>query len=286
MKRTVISIFLIALPCSLEGMQAAACSPESRSNKVKYRDFSPEQLKAVREFIIHMDPVREPDIALCEELGHFEKSGSVQALLNAKMGEETLLIALSRSGSLAGIKCMLMLGASKDATSIKDSRTPLHFAAERGLIEIVSILLSMGAKKDTADDIGRTALHLAAKHGHIDIVTMLLRAGANKDVTDFQGNTPLHTAVFYCQTKIINTLLQAGANANTTNEHGNTPLHNAAAFCSAEVVNMLLLAGANKDAINQYNQKPLCLAAVFRNSQTLQILKQLEPFIVGIYYSL
>ena len=43
----------------------------------------------------------------------------------------------------------------------------------------------------------KTALHLAAGKGLVPVVEMLLTAGAKLDVTDQEGWTPLHDAITY-----------------------------------------------------------------------------------------
>jgi Ankyrin repeats (many copies) len=42
---------------------------------------------------------------------------------------------------------------------VQDSRTPLHWAASMGHLDVVTYLLANGAEVDKADDSGWTALH-------------------------------------------------------------------------------------------------------------------------------
>ena len=44
---------------------------------------------------------------------------------------------------------------------------PLHLAAERGHLEVVSLLLDRGADKEAKGVDGKRPLHLAAQQGHV-----------------------------------------------------------------------------------------------------------------------
>lgn len=59
---------------------------------------------------------------------------------------------------------MLQNGARVNDVDEK-RKTPLHFAADYGRIEIVKILIAGCASLDIKDDSGRTPLHLASKSG-------------------------------------------------------------------------------------------------------------------------
>ena len=67
--------------------------------------------------------------------------------------------------------------------------TPLIYAAERGLIEVLKALLTAGADIDKADDYGCTPLIYAAKKCHIEVLKALLAAGADKESVNQAGNT-------------------------------------------------------------------------------------------------
>jgi hypothetical protein len=60
-----------------------------------------------------------------------------------------------------------------------DYYTPLHWAAEKGKVEVVELLLKH--KADTNADCGNglTPLHLAARYGNLEVCRVLLKNGAN-----------------------------------------------------------------------------------------------------------
>ena len=60
----------------------------------------------------------------------------------------------------------------------------IHWAADRGHVEMVMAIVAAGCDINLADSEGQTALHYAASCGHGDLVQALLKAGADKDKKD------------------------------------------------------------------------------------------------------
>lgn len=96
--------------------------------------------------------------------------------------------------------------------------------------------------------VGMTPLHYAAEKGLDDMVCLLLEANANTDIQDESGSTPLHCAVnasgIVCRDtceRIVQALLDAGADPNLHDDAGMTPLHHAAEFGSGETITKALL---------------------------------------------
>lgn len=65
--------------------------------------------------------------------------------------------------------------------------TPLHFAADRGLIEMVRELLASGASIDTADASGMTPLMYAVSCDHLDVIELLLEYHADASIVNEDG---------------------------------------------------------------------------------------------------
>ena len=68
--------------------------------------------------------------------------------------------------------------------------TPLHFAAFKGRLDVVKLLLEAKASMMVEDTEGSSPLHNAAFYGHIDVVKMLLEAKAPVAATDINGLGP------------------------------------------------------------------------------------------------
>ncbi|KIK58084.1 hypothetical protein GYMLUDRAFT_171698 [Collybiopsis luxurians FD-317 M1] len=74
----------------------------------------------------------------------------------------------------------------------QDERTPLHWAASSGSLEIVRYLLDQKAEVDKVDGSGWSALHIAAvSAGNDDIVEELVGSGADVNMKNSKGITPL-----------------------------------------------------------------------------------------------
>src|SRR3954452_21034132 len=73
--------------------------------------------------------------------------------------------------------------------------TPLMFAAGKGHLEVLSVLLEAGAEVDAAGDSKHTPLMLAACSGQTAAVRMLLAAGANPRAQNSTGDPALALAL-------------------------------------------------------------------------------------------
>jgi ankyrin repeat protein len=159
--------------------------------------------------------------------------------------------------------------------------TPMYFAARQGCAECITVLASLKANVDFADEDGITPLVNALINGHFDAAGALLDAGANPNIADAVGRTPLYAAVDMntvpssnrpgpktienrmTGVEIITALLDHGANPNarlkkqtpyrTKVDRGNdtmlgagtTSLIRAARAGDAEVMRLLIKRGAD-----------------------------------------
>jgi ankyrin repeat protein len=133
----------------------------------------------------------------------------------------------------------------------KRGNTPLHFAAENGLLEVSQILLERNADVNSQNNHGSTPLLLASEFGHPDVVQLLLGHNADLYLRDADGDTPLHCAAVGGQVEVARILIELNVEVNSRNEEGSTPLHLAARGSrslregSAAVVRLLLDYGAD-----------------------------------------
>ncbi|XP_073004401.1 protein S-acyltransferase 24-like isoform X1 [Typha latifolia] len=77
-----------------------------------------------------------------------------------------------------------------------DGRSPLHWAAYKGFIDCIRLLLFLDAYSGRQDKEGYTPLHWAAIKGNLEACTMLVQAGKKEDlmVQDNTGLTPAQLA--------------------------------------------------------------------------------------------
>ena len=86
--------------------------------------------------------------------------------------------------------------ANVNATD-KWNHTPLHFAAQKGKLEMVESLLTHGADVNARNSDGMTPLHLAARDDRRLVFENLIKNGANLKETTNDGWTCLHYASLY-----------------------------------------------------------------------------------------
>lgn len=145
----------------------------------------------------------------------------------------TALIQAIYDDDLELVHILLSLGAQIEALDQNDD-TALIAAAASGATKIVEALLTHGADINHIGP-GKTALALASEEGHISLVKRLLAAGANVET----GTTvPLETASENGHTEIVGLLLAAGARAGRAIVTASLNGH-------VEIVKKLLAAGAD-----------------------------------------
>ena len=129
-------------------------------------------------------------------------------------------------------------GAEVDALDWS-GRTPLHWAAQFGLVDVADLLIQSGAGVDRQENDGSTPLHWAAREGHHEVVRLLLARGAKPDVKNQAGSTPLHLGAWRGKLEAVEELLRAGANPGIRDKSGKTPLHEARATGRQEIIERL-----------------------------------------------
>jgi len=121
-----------------------------------------------------------------------------------------------------------------------DGRTPLHWAASSGSVEIVRLLVDRKAKVDAQDGSGWTALHIASSAGQLPVVIELIGAGADVNAKNEKGISSLHYAASKGHVDITRSLIERGAEINAKDRANQHPLHRAATTGSVGVIKLLL----------------------------------------------
>src|SRR3954452_10125503 len=147
-------------------------------------------------------------------------------------------------------------------------------AAMNGNREAVKALLKEGADVNTTQADGMTALHWAAQKGDVELAKVLLYASANlKATTRIGGDTPLLIASKNGDAAMIETLTTAGADANTPTTNGTTPLMLAAAAGKPAAVKALIDHGANVNAKESVKgETALTFAAALGRADVIRVL--------------
>ncbi len=103
--------------------------------------------------------------------------------------------------------------------------TPLHYAIEYSSLDIITLLVKLGAGIDRQSNIGETPLHSAIRSANpkYNIIEYLLKKEAHPNLADYDNYTPLHTAVFFGYKDIVTLLLDYGANSSLKNNNNESP---------------------------------------------------------------
>lgn len=121
---------------------------------------------------------------------------------------------------------------------------PLHWAAKKGNVSIVSQLLQAGSSVNALGEYQRTPLHMAAHNGHPAVVTLLLQAHANPNARTSKEDTavtPCHEAVMKGHLLTLQALLQSPTlDVTLPDQKDRTPLYYAVSLGFSEMVDLLL----------------------------------------------
>ena len=135
-------------------------------------------------------------------------------------GETGLLLAV-RESSLNVIDVLLKAPKIKIESRSAQDESPLMLAAIKGLTDVCLRLIAADADVNKP---GWTPLHYAASKGHVDIMNLLLESHAYIDAESPNGTTPLMMAAEYGTPDSVKLLLDAGADAQLKNKLGMTAL--------------------------------------------------------------
>ncbi|GMB07454.1 ankyrin repeat domain-containing protein [Thermolongibacillus altinsuensis] len=165
---------------------------------------------------------------------------------------------------------------SKKNVKEKDAQgnTPLHYASEKGLRELVRLLVENGADVNATNKEGDTPLIVAAQSGQVEIVKFLHEHGADIHHANHEGETALLKATEGNHKTIVQYLLKMKADINEKTNSGKTPLMIAAEYGYDSLVSLLLNHGADVHVKDQTGNTALSLAQYWKHEQIIKQLKQ------------
>jgi ankyrin repeat protein len=148
-------------------------------------------------------------------------------LLCARTGlGETALHYLAVEDQLPSVKWLIEQGAEVNVVNSVGT-TPLSDAASLGYLQMVSLLLSRGARVNRAGE-SEPTLHSAVRGGSADIVEALLAAGVDVNAVEQGGESALHVAAASEELhEVLRVLVGYGAKVNALSELLGTPLDEA-----------------------------------------------------------
>ena len=159
---------------------------------------------------------------------HFDQVQEVQKLLRRgidpnspnEKGVPALLVAL-QSGSPKSAVLLAQEPQTRVEVSNPNNESALMMAALHNQIEVATVLIERGAEVNRK---GWTPLHYAATRGHIAMMRLLLENSAYIDAESPNGTTPLMMAAYYAPPLAVKLLLEEGADPTLRNQAKATAL--------------------------------------------------------------
>ena len=154
----------------------------------------------------------------------------------------------ARRGNISALRLLLAHGANPFLLTENDSRDCLHLAAIGNSLPCVQNLLQYRRVNqilniNSKDSYGNTPLRNAAGHNSPATIAYLIKNGADLNTVDRDGENALFTTIFENAHEVITQLLTAGIEYTTRTRAGaNSILHFAASEADVETIMLLIRA--------------------------------------------
>ena len=158
----------------------------------------------------------------------------------------------------------------------KKARVSFDVAVQKGSVDAVIKLLSLGEDVNGSNKAGQRPLHFAAFEGNIKIMNILIAGGAIIEIEDENNQRPLHYASYMGHDAAVELLLERGADINCKNKYGLTPLHYAVYQDSVNVAKILLAHGASVYKRDNYGMTPIKHAIKLERKRMLKLLQEFK----------
>ncbi|MCD6035488.1 MAG: serine/threonine-protein phosphatase 6 regulatory ankyrin repeat subunit A-like [Rickettsiales bacterium] len=171
----------------------------------------------------------------------------------------------------------ILIREGGNVEAIQENVTPIECAAQHGHVEAIKSLLRGNAKipdsvKDAIKTLGEYPLHRAAQKGDIPLLSYLLAMGKDINQVNVHGDTPLHYACWQGHTHAVELLLAASAKVNVKNNEDATPLHKATPY--PKITELLISHDAEVNAKTLKGHTPLDWALTDGQIETARLLHQ------------
>ncbi|XP_071104773.1 putative ankyrin repeat protein RF_0381 [Haliotis cracherodii] len=166
--------------------------------------------------------------------------GGYNQVQNQTIGN-TILIDACRNGDLKQVKYILSQDTANINTRGENGVTPAMIAAEKGLRDILELLVKKGSDLSLLDENDNNILHLACKEGNVDIVKYIhSRNIIDIDRRGENAKTPLMFAVQFGNMEVFSFLIRKGADTSTLEADDENILHLSCRGGNVEIVNYIL----------------------------------------------
>lgn len=194
------------------------------------------------------------NIELCKKLISL---GADLNLCDEENGTTALHWALIM-GCYGAFKLLLEAGANPNIKNKLDD-SPIHFAVDKALNEVIAWLIEVGADINMTDKFGDTPLIRASLKGYIEIIRLLLKHGAKTDIINKDGETALYYALQSSSAldEAAILLIHSSENINIKTVDGETPLSLATLHHKPQIIHLLLSKGADVCVLDQHGRTPV-----------------------------
>ena len=131
-------------------------------------------------------------------------------------GQPALVYAMQQSSNKV-VDLLVNWPTTKLSVKNPQGETPLMLAALNNKLALAKLLIQRGADVNQA---GWTPLHYAATKGHIDMMRLMIDNSAYLDAESPHGTTPLMMAAHYGTPMAVKLLLEEGADPRIKNKLG------------------------------------------------------------------
>jgi len=132
-------------------------------------------------------------------------------------------------------------GICDDLKQLIASEADVHLAARSNNSALLRLIAKYapGRLSERNKQYSATPLHYGAQHGHMDVVTLLIESSVDINPADAFKQTPLHRAANQGEAEAVAILVASGAAIGATDEDGSTAMRLARRFKHASVVTVL-----------------------------------------------
>ncbi|KAL3930756.1 MAG: hypothetical protein SGPRY_001400, partial [Prymnesium sp.] len=153
-----------------------------------------------------------------------------------------------------------------------DRRSALHVSASEGKLDVVQLLLDLGANPNQSDRWGGSPLDDAQRQRYPDLAKLIRQRGGRTGVKD-HGIALITAAANGAEAEVLQ-LLDDGARVESIDYDSRGPLHLAASEGHTEVVKLLVKRGADVSAEDRWSSTPLDEAERRGNEDCVSVLKE------------
>jgi ankyrin repeat protein len=163
-----------------------------------------------------------------------------------------------------------------------NGRTPLSWAAQRGMVEVVKTLLHFGADPNICTPRGHSPLLYATEARTPSCLMPLLGHGADVTQCDVEGQTALHYAAGHRgDLAYYRPLIEANSDPNRPTIPGMTPLTTVILEGFNEAMKYLVENGADINLKGHDGRSPVFYAVEYNNQSALQFLQDKRADFTG-----